>query len=74
MDKKNDTTPTNTNYRGDMDCIGWQSKGRLWVLQLCGGNREQNPMEGKRSIPGKLQSNRILTHRQLQGANSYLLR
>eukprot|EP00957_Ditylum_brightwellii_P031890 2418339-Ditylum_brightwellii.AAC.2 len=50
-----------------MDCIGWQSEGRLWILWLCGGNREQDPMEGKQTIPRKSQSNGILTCRKLWG-------
>eukprot|EP00957_Ditylum_brightwellii_P193180 14709372-Ditylum_brightwellii.AAC.1 len=56
-----------------MDCIGWQSKGRFWVLQFCGSNREQDPMEGKQTIPRKSQSNGILMRRKLQGASSSLL-
>eukprot|EP00957_Ditylum_brightwellii_P144482 11005753-Ditylum_brightwellii.AAC.1 len=56
-----------------MDCIRQQSKGRRWVLWLCGGNREQDPMEGKWTIPRKSQSNGILMHRKLRGATSSLL-
>eukprot|EP00957_Ditylum_brightwellii_P164755 12543999-Ditylum_brightwellii.AAC.1 len=29
-----------------MDCIGWWNQGRIWVFWFCGGNWEQDSMEG----------------------------
>eukprot|EP00957_Ditylum_brightwellii_P131374 10019546-Ditylum_brightwellii.AAC.1 len=56
-----------------MDCIGQQSQGRIWVLQFCGGNREQDPMEGEWTILRKPQSNGIPMCRKLWRASSSLL-
>eukprot|EP00957_Ditylum_brightwellii_P033237 2518640-Ditylum_brightwellii.AAC.1 len=69
----NDTTTTNTNHRGDMDCIRWQSKGRIWGLLFCGGNRQQDLMEGKQTVSRKPQSNGILACRKFWKASSSLL-
>eukprot|EP00957_Ditylum_brightwellii_P118028 9001682-Ditylum_brightwellii.AAC.1 len=50
-----------------MDCIGHQSQGRIQVLQFCDGNREQDPIEGERTISRKQHSNGILCAESSRG-------